>query len=193
MIRREAYLVATLRAAGVSVRLSGVPIVSDVDLIVEPGELVWLLGPNGSGKSTLLRTVYRALRPAAGTVSLDDQDVWRDLTARRAAQLTAAMLQEPGGEFSLSVAEMVEAGRIPHKGFLHRDDARDAAAVWRALERVGMAGYADRLFHTLSGGEKQRVLLARTLAQQPRLLVVDEPGNHLDVASQLEQLELGAP
>ena len=179
-----------LRLADLSAHLGGTPIVSDVDLVVQPGELVGLLGPNGSGKSTLLRTVYRALRPTAGAVWLNDHDVWRDLTVREAAQQIAAVVQEPGTDFTFSVAEMVLAGRIPHKGALRRDTNADAAAVWSALERVGMAQRAHRLMHTLSGGEKQRVLLARALAQQPRLLVLDEPTNHLDVAAQLNQLEL---
>jgi iron complex transport system ATP-binding protein len=179
-----------LRLAGLAVRLGPTPIVSDIDLVVHPGELVGLLGPNGSGKSTLLRTVYRALRPTTGAVWLDDDNLWRDLTVRQAAQRTAAVVQEPGTDFTLSVAEMVLAGRTPHKGALHRDTHADAAAVWSALHRVGMAQHAHRLMHTLSGGEKQRVLLARALAQQPRLLVLDEPTNHLDVAAQLGQFQL---
>lgn len=179
-----------LRLAGVSVRLDRTPIVSDVDLVVEPGELVGLLGPNGSGKSTLLRTAYRALRPSGGAVRLDEQDLWRDLTIRRAAQQTAAVVQEPAGDLPYTVAETVLAGRTPHQGALHRTSGDDAAAVWSALHRVGLAGQAHRLVHTLSGGEKQRVLLARALAQQPRLLVLDEPTNHLDVATQLDHLEL---
>lgn len=179
-----------LRLADLSVHLGGVPIVSDVDLVVQPGELVGLLGPNGSGKSTLLRTVYRALRPSTGAVWLDERDLWRDLSVGQAARRTAAVVQEPGTDFTFSVVEMVLAGRTPHKRALDRDDSVDAAAVWSALQRVGMAERAHRLMHTLSGGEKQRVLLARALAQQPRLLVLDEPTNHLDVAAQLDQLEL---
>jgi iron complex transport system ATP-binding protein len=163
----------------------------DVDALdVRPGEVLAVIGPNGSGKSTLLRTVYRALRPTAGAVLLDDDDLWRDLSVRRAAQRTAAVVQEPGTDMPFSVAEMVLTGRTPHTGALHRDTGTDAAAVWQALHRVGMTQHAHRLMHTLSGGEKQRVLLARALAQQPRLLVLDEPTNHLDVAAQLDQLEL---
>jgi iron complex transport system ATP-binding protein len=179
-----------LRLAGISVALAGTPILSDIDLVVQPGEMVGLLGPNGSGKSTLLRTVYRALRPTAGAVWLDDQDLWRDLSVRHAAQQTAAVVQEPGIDVAFTVAEMVLAGRTPHKSALDRDTDADAAAVWSALDRVGMSQRAHRLMHTLSGGERQRVLLARALAQQPRLLVLDEPTNHLDIAAQLNQLEL---
>ncbi|GAA4105717.1 ABC transporter ATP-binding protein [Actinomadura miaoliensis] len=174
---------------GVTAEIEGVPIVSDVDLVAEPGDFVGLVGPNGSGKSTLLRTVYRSLRPAAGAVSLDGDDLWR-MRARQAARRRAVVTQhgELGGEFS--VAEVVAMGRAPYKGLLDREDAGDRAIVADALERVGMAWAADRLFSTLSGGERQRVLVARALAQRAPLLVLDEPTNHLDVRAQLGLLDL---
>ncbi|WP_432841991.1 ABC transporter ATP-binding protein [Dactylosporangium sp. CA-092794] len=179
-----------VRLDGVSVRIGGTPIIETIELEIHPGEFVGLLGPNGSGKSTLLRTVYRALRPAAGAVWLDGRDLWRDLGVRAAARRTAAVVQEPAGDFAFTVAETVLAGRTPHKGLLGRDTAEDADLVRAALERVGLAGRAHRPMHTLSGGEKQRALLARALAQRPDLLVLDEPTNHLDVTAQLGQLRL---
>lgn len=179
-----------LKLEGVSVDLDGAPIVSDADLVVEPGELVGLIGPNGSGKSTLLRTIYRVLRPRPGTVHLGDDDLWSQLSAREAARRTASVLQESSGEFDLSVLEVVFMGRTPHKSLLSGDDAQDESIVWSALERVGMTDKVGRLFATLSGGEKQRVLVARALAQQTRLLVMDEPTNHLDISAQLDLLEL---
>jgi iron complex transport system ATP-binding protein len=173
----------------VAVAIGGRRIVHEVSLQAEPGEVVGLIGPNGSGKSTLLRAVYRMLRPAAGFVRLGADDVWQ-LSARESARRTGVVVQETPSDFEFTVAEMVQMGRTPHKGVLAADTADDAQIVASALARVHMAAFASRQFSTLSGGEKQRVLVARALAQQPRFLVLDEPTNHLDIHSQLEILEL---
>ncbi|GAB4424044.1 MAG: ABC transporter ATP-binding protein [Chloroflexi bacterium OHK40] len=173
----------------VAVELSGRRIVDDVSLKIAPGEVVGLIGPNGSGKSTLLRAVYRMLRPSAGVIRLNDDDVWQ-LSARESARRTGVVVQETPGDFEFTVAEVVQMGRTPHKGVLASDTQEDARIVAGALRRVQMAHFADRQFSTLSGGEKQRVLVARALAQQPRFLVLDEPTNHLDIHYQLELLEL---
>jgi iron complex transport system ATP-binding protein len=165
------------------------PIIKGVELAVAEGEVVGLIGPNGSGKSTLLRCVYRALRPVAGVVRIEGDDVW-GLSAREAARRTAAVVQERPSEFDLTVWEVAMMGRMPHKGGFERDSAEDDRMAWEALDRVGMIGFRERVFTHLSGGEKQRVLLARALAQQPRLLVLDEPTNHLDIRAQLELLQL---
>ena len=156
---------------------------------VRRGELVGLIGPNGSGKSTFLRTVYRVLKPDAGSITLDGDDLWR-LSTRDAARRTAAVLQESPGDFEFSAEEVVSMGRTPHKGVLDRETAEDHRIVAESLARVGMTDFADRSFSTLSGGEKQRVLVARALAQKARFLVLDEPTNHLDIRYQLEILEL---
>ena len=172
-----------------AVAIAGTQIVHDVSLAVEPGSIVGLIGPNGSGKSTLLRAVYRLLRPAAGLVRLGGDDVWQ-LSARESARRTGVVVQETPSDFEFTVAEVVQMGRTPHKGLLAADTAADAAIVGAALRRVNMRAFAERQFNTLSGGEKQRVLVARALAQQPRFLVLDEPTNHLDIHYQLEILEL---
>mgnify|MGYP000920231638 CR=1 FL=1 len=172
-----------------AVAISGRQIVSDVSLVVEPGEVVGLIGPNGSGKSTLLRAVYRVLRPAAGVVRLGGDDVWQ-LSARDSARRTGVVVQEMPSDFDFTVAEVVHMGRTPHKGMLSADTVNDGQIVASALRRVSMDGFAERQFSTLSGGEKQRVLVARALAQEPKFLVLDEPTNHLDIHYQLELLEL---
>jgi len=173
----------------VAVELSSRRIVNDVSLSVAPGEIVGLIGPNGSGKSTLLRSVYRMLRPAAGAVRLGGDDVWQ-LSARESARRTGVVVQEMPSDFEFTVAEVVQMGRTPHKGMLAQDTQQDAQIVLSALQRVNMLDFAERSFSTLSGGEKQRVLVARALAQQPQFLVLDEPTNHLDIHYQLEILEL---
>ncbi|GAA2216104.1 ABC transporter ATP-binding protein [Nonomuraea monospora] len=170
---------------GVSVGVDGHPIVHGADLVVDDGEFVALVGPNGCGKSTLLRTIYRALRPAAGLIAVDGDDVHR-LPARQAARRIAVVAQETPADLDFTVAEIVAMGRTPYRP----DASADEKLCAGALDRVGLAHYTDRVFATLSGGEKQRVLLARALAQETRLLLLDEPTSHLDIRHQLELLHL---
>ncbi|MEU9510838.1 ABC transporter ATP-binding protein [Micromonospora sp. NPDC048170] len=178
-----------LQVQRVCVSIGSTPILRDVDLDVAPGEVVGLIGPNGSGKSTLLRTIYRSVRPSSGHVLLGGEDVW-SLSARAAARRTAAVLQNSPTPPGLTVREVVALGRTPHKGVFDRESAEDHDIVEDALTRTGVLGHADRIYGSLSGGEKQRVLLARALAQQPQLLVLDEPTNHLDIRARFELLEL---
>jgi iron complex transport system ATP-binding protein len=179
----------TLRINGVSLRIDRRLIVQDADLEVGPGEFVGLLGPNGCGKSTLLRSAYRALRPAAGLITVEGDDLVR-LSPRESARRTAVVAQETPAELAFTVAEIVAMGRTPHKRPLDRTTEEDELICAQALERVGASHLAGREFATLSGGEKQRVLIARALAQQSRLLLLDEPTNHLDIRHQLEILRL---
>ncbi|KUL43309.1 ABC transporter ATP-binding protein [Streptomyces violaceusniger] len=171
------------------VAYAGRTVVADAHLIAAEGEITGLVGPNGSGKSTLLRTVYRHLRPAAGRVLLDGADL-RELSPARSARHIAALPQERGGDFELTVREVVAMGRTPYKRAFAGEDAADRDIVARALADVGMGDHGDRGFTELSGGERQRVLLARAFAQQPDVLVLDEPTNHLDVRHQVELLAL---
>ncbi|WP_054899628.1 ABC transporter ATP-binding protein [Pseudomonas sp. NBRC 111131] len=159
-----------------------------VDLQVSRGEFVGLIGPNGSGKTSLLRCAYRANAPAAGRVSLGPDDLWQR-NARWCAQRIAVVLQEFPDEFGLSVGDVVAMGRTPHKGLFDGDSAEDARQVVQALAQVGLGEHHERTFATLSGGEKQRVLLARALVQAPELLILDEPTNHLDPRYQLALLQ----
>ncbi|MFJ4096455.1 ABC transporter ATP-binding protein [Kitasatospora sp. NPDC089913] len=172
-----------------SVSLAGRTVVAGVHLVAKEGEIAGLVGPNGSGKSSLLRTVYRHLRPSAGRVLLAGREL-SELSPAQSARHIGALPQERGGDFELTVREVVAMGRTPYKRAFAKDDAEDHRLVAEALTRVGMAHAPDRGFAQLSGGERQRVLLARALAQQPDVLVLDEPTNHLDVRHQVELLAL---
>lgn len=174
---------------GVGVSIEGSRILDDVSIGVASGEVMGLVGPNGSGKSTLLRTLYRALQPA-GAVRVGGDDVWQQLSSREAARRTAAVTQESAAEFDFTVYDVAAMGRAPHKRLLERDTVDDRDLIEQSLDRVGMAGFEERLVSTLSGGERQRVLLARALVQQAPVLVLDEPTNHLDIGAQLELLHL---
>ena len=173
----------------VTVEISGTRVVEDVSLRAGSGQFVGVVGPNGSGKSTLLRCVYRALRPTVGAVRLDGDDLLA-MSARDSARRLAALPQEAAAEFDFTVAEVVAMGRLPHQQAVARTSDEDRGACAAALNAVSAGHLADRGFLTLSGGEKQRVLIARALAQQPQILVLDEPTNHLDIAQQLEVLSL---
>ncbi|MEM9954839.1 MAG: ABC transporter ATP-binding protein [Chloroflexota bacterium] len=164
-------------------------IIHDIRLRVQANEFVGLLGPNGSGKSTLLRCIYRSLQPSTGEMYLNGQNLLT-LPAKEVAQKMAVVLQESPIQFDFTVREMVAMGRTPHKKLFDADTSEDWQLVEDALMQVNMLGFAERSFSTLSGGEKQRVLIARALTQQAKFLVLDEPTNHLDIRYQLEILDL---
>ncbi|MFI6502781.1 ABC transporter ATP-binding protein [Nonomuraea typhae] len=178
-----------LRADAVSVVVNGRALVDEVTLAAAPGEVVALVGPNGAGKSTLLRTFYRATRPSAGRVTLDGQDVW-GMPGKQLARKLAAVLQEAPGEFELTVYDVAAMARTPFKRPFEGDGAADRRIVMDALAELDVAGLADAPFDRLSGGEKQRVLIARALAQGTGTMVLDEPTNHLDLRHQLDALRL---
>ncbi|WP_414584324.1 ABC transporter ATP-binding protein [Scytonema sp. PCC 10023] len=169
--------------------IEGKQILHDINLEVSPGEFVGLIGPNGSGKSTLLRCIYRVLKPDTGVITLNGKNIWH-LSSREMATATAVVLQETSTEFDFTVEEIVLMGRNPHQGLFDRETELDRSLVFDAMKQVGMDGFAERSFASLSGGEKQRVLIARAIAQQAGFLILDEPTNHLDIRYQLELLEL---
>jgi iron complex transport system ATP-binding protein len=154
-------------------------------------EFAGLVGPNGSGKSTILKAIYRVHRPSAGRVLLNRTDLL-SLRPKDAARRIAVVAQETTSEFDFTVREMVMIGRTPHKKSFDRDTPADRGLVDQAIERVGGEELAYRRFNTLSGGEKQLILIARALAQEADHLILDEPTNHLDIHHQVEILELVA-
>jgi iron complex transport system ATP-binding protein len=181
----------SLRLEGLAVDISGRRIVTGVDLAVGDHEFAGLVGPNGSGKSTILKAIYRVHPPSAGRVLLDGADLL-SLRPRDAARRVAVVTQESTSEFDFTVREMVMIGRTPHKAAFDRDTESDRGIVDQAIERVGCEELPHRRFNTLSGGEKQLVLIARALAQGADHLILDEPTNHLDIHHQVQILELVA-
>ena len=159
-----------------------------LDCALEAGEVVCLLGPNGSGKSTLMRTLLGLQPPLGGEVTLDGRDLasW-DAPAR--ARRLAYVPQAADSYFDFSLREMVEMGRTAHRGVFASPGAGDREIALAALDRLGIAGLADRPVHAVSGGERQLALIARALATQAAYLVMDEPTANLDYGNQSRVLE----
>ncbi len=164
-------------------------VLSRVSLRLAPGELVAVIGPNGSGKSTLIRTLSRVLRPRTGRVLLDGRDLYA-LPARESARAIAVVPQETTLDFEFSVADVVLMGRSPHLARFASEGPKDLEIAARAMERAGVKDFAGRRVTELSGGERQRVFLARALAQEPRLLLLDEPTAHQDLSFQAQLLRI---
>jgi iron complex transport system ATP-binding protein len=165
------------------------PLFAEIDLGIASGEMVALLGPNGVGKTTLLLLATGALHPQRGRVLLNGRDL-RALPRRQIARQIAVLPQEFTTPFAFTVRELVGLGRTPYLSLLGTEKATDRQAIQAALEATGTAALAGRIFNELSGGEKQRVALALALAQQPAVLLLDEPTTHLDLKYQIGVLEL---
>ncbi|HOA14895.1 MAG TPA: ABC transporter ATP-binding protein [Bacillota bacterium] len=155
----------------------------------ESGLMTGIIGPNGSGKSTLLRILGGVLKPSRGSVSYDGIDI-AGMSAMARARVVGAVLQDQAVQFPFTVREVVEMGRFPYKGLLGKGGPEDAAAVSRAMGLAGVMPFSDRPLSSLSSGEKQRAFIARALAQEPRVLLLDEPTSHLDISYQLDIMEI---
>jgi iron complex transport system ATP-binding protein len=164
-------------------------VVDNLSLCLNPGEIVGLLGPNGCGKTSVIRAMSRSLALRAGNIRLDGKEIGLIPRSDLARQI-GVVPQNPGLPDTFSVFEVVLLGRNPHLGLLRNESARDLAIVKWAMERTGIAGLADRKISELSGGEKQRVTIALILAQEPKIILLDEPTANLDINHQLEILNL---
>ena len=176
-------------ATDIKMEIGNNQILKGVSIDSKSREFIGIIGPNGSGKSTLLKCIYRTLKPNNGCIMLGRQDISK-MSVKESAKKLAVVAQHNYYNFDFSVGEVVLMGRSPHKKSLEPDNSEDYDIVNESLEKVGMLGFKNRSFSTLSCGEQQRVILARALAQQTPCLILDEPTNHLDIKYQLSLLNI---
>lgn len=180
---------AELYADGLTLAYEDTCIIQDLSLSIPHGQITTLVGPNGCGKSTLLRGLSRLLKPKRGSVLLAGQDIWNLPTKQLAKQL-GILPQGPVAPEGLTVHELVAQGRYPHQNWLQQWSREDERITREAMDITGIAEFADRAVDTLSGGQRQRAWIAMTLAQDSDLILLDEPTTFLDMAYQIEVLDL---
>jgi iron complex transport system ATP-binding protein len=168
-----------LELENLTVGFKSKPVLAGISLTLKAGELLVLAGPNGSGKTTLLKTIGGLLKPLAGRILLDGRDT-APMAKREKAERISLLFQGAGPLWPFTVEEIIAQGRFPYRGIFGAEHLRDREAVDRAITAAGLLGLEDRPVTELSGGEFQRVLIARAMAQEARLLLLDEPANTLD-------------
>jgi iron complex transport system ATP-binding protein len=179
----------TLRICGINCYYGSVKVLENVSFSINAGEFAGLLGPNGSGKTTLLRTISRVLKPKVGAVYLNEADIYR-MRSREVAKNIAVVPQDAAMDFDFTALDVVLMGRHPYMGRFGMGNEEDLAVVRRAMELTNTWHLAERCINELSGGERRRVIIARALAQEPKVLLLDEPTTHLDIGNQLEIMDL---
>lgn len=181
---------AKLSIENLTFSMNGKTILKDISLSVDDGEFLGLMGPNGSGKTTLLRCIMKYLMPQKGAVLIDAKPI-HTLKEKELARLLAVVPQSSQLDFSFTAYEIVMMGRLPYAGSrLISESKKDEEAVRRAMDRTDTWEFANRQFSSLSGGERQRVIIARALAQDPKILLLDEPTVFLDITGQFEIMDL---
>lgn len=182
-------MAVTLKVLDLVCSYGAARILDGLTFTFDRGSFTGIIGPNGSGKSTLLRAISRVLQPAGGAVLLDDRDLY-GLNAREVAKKMAVVPQETTVNFSFTVEEVVMMGRSPHLGRFQGEGKKDYELVNRVMELTNTLHLARRPITAVSGGERQRVIVAKALAQDPEIILLDEPTSHLDINHQVEILNL---
>ena len=178
-----------IQAKAIDFHYNTTKVINGVSMSLRTGEFLGIIGPNGAGKSTMLRLLCGILQPSQGTVLLHSKDI-AQLSHKLIAQQIAFVPQETHFALDFPVNEIVRMGRYPYKRPFQREDATDRRAIEYALDAANVTGLHTRPINSLSSGERQRVVIARALAQSPRILLLDEPTSHLDLHHQFAIMEL---
>jgi len=178
-----------LKISGIDCYYGSIKALDNVNFSVREGEFIGILGPNGSGKTTALRAISRTLKPRVGTIFLDDENIY-DIENREVAKNVAVVPQESISTFDFTTLDIVLMGRNPYIDRFRQESREDLAIAKRVMELTNTWSFAERPVNELSGGEKQRVIIARALTQEPKILLLDEPTSHLDLSNQLEIMDL---
>ncbi|MED9902656.1 MAG: ABC transporter ATP-binding protein [Lachnospiraceae bacterium] len=182
----QAYFFST---QNMTVGYDGIPLIKDIDIELKKGEILTLIGPNGAGKSTILKSIIGQLSLLAGTVLVEDARLDGISEKERAKKVSVVLTQRIHPEM-MTCMEVVEMGRYPYTGKLGILSEEDKKIVWETMELVHITDLADKEFLTLSDGQRQRVMLAKAIAQEPEILVLDEPTSFLDIRYKLEFLSI---
>jgi iron complex transport system ATP-binding protein len=182
-------MTAKLKVDNLSYKYDELEILEEISFAINQGDFLGLIGPNGSGKSTLLKNINSILKPDKGKVYLDDYDL-QELSNKEMAKKLAVVPQNTNVNFNFTVKEIVLMGRAPYISRFKNESEEDFEIAWEAMRLTNVDGLANRSINQLSGGERQRVILARSLAQQPEILLLDEPTSNLDINYQLEIMNL---
>lgn len=182
---------AAIKVENLQFAYDGVMALDDINLEIETGDFVGVVGPNGSGKTTLIKTVCHSLKSRHGNIRISGHSL-DDMSHQQIAKEVAVVPQELTAAFPFTVWEMVSMGRHPYMGRFSSLNEKDTAIVNQVLEKTGLTALKKRFYAQLSGGEKQKVLIAQTLAQEAGILLLDEPTSHLDISHQLEIMNLVA-
>ncbi len=179
----------TLEVRGLKYTYGKYLVLDGVDLPIVDGEVIGILGPNGCGKTTLLKNLNKNLEPTGGCVMLDGESM-ADLSKKEIAREVAVVPQTNEIRFAFTVRDIVAMGRMPFQGMMGAPSGEDERIVDEAIRRTGLSKHVDRHINTMSGGERQRVIIARAIAQTPKYLLMDEPTLHLDISMQFDALNL---
>ena len=179
----------TLEVRGIQYTYGKYLVLDGIDLPIVEGEIIGILGPNGCGKTTLLKNLNKNLSPQGGCILLDGTDL-EEMAKKDIAKKVAVVPQTNEIHFAFTVRDIVAMGRMPFQSMMGGQSSEDERIVDEAIRRTGLEKYADRHISTMSGGERQRVIIARAIAQTPETLLMDEPTLHLDISMQFDALDL---